>query len=70
MGMFGFVALAYNENPKNQIWIFIWIISALLINPFFKIALGREIWNIVDIVWAVIIIISLVNQGKNLFARK
>ena len=34
-------------------------ISALLVQPFFKVALGRDIWNIVDVMWAVILVVSI-----------
>ena len=36
------------------------IISAILINPIFKISLGRELWNIIDIVWAIILIGTII----------
>ena len=39
----------------------IWIVSGLLVQPFFKVALGSEIWNIVDVVWAVLLIFSVFN---------
>ena len=58
-GMIGFGVLAYNEYEKNTNLFLIWISSLILINPFFKVVLGREIWNIVDIVWVIIIIYSL-----------
>tara|TARA_B100002052_G_C15808195_1_gene564577 strand:- start:557 stop:859 length:303 start_codon:yes stop_codon:yes gene_type:complete len=58
-GMIGFGILAYNEYEKNTNLFLIWISSLILINPFFKVVLGREIWNIVDVVWVIIIIYSL-----------
>lgn len=59
LGMVGFGILAYNEYQKNQTWFLIWLASAILINPIFKIALGRTIWNLVDIGWALALIISV-----------
>ena len=39
---------------------------ALLFQPFFKIALGRELWNIVDVIVGIGLIISLfVDKKKN-----
>ena len=38
---------------------------ALLFQPFFKIALGRDLWNILDIVTGLFLIISLFLTEKN-----
>ena len=59
LGMVMFAVLAYSERQKNQIWFIVWISSALLINPIFKISLGREIWNIIDVIWAVLLVGSI-----------
>ena len=37
---------------------------ALLFQPFFKIALGRVIWNIIDIIVAVALIVLLIKAFK------
>ena len=58
-GMIGFCLLAFENYQKNQMWFVIWISSALLINPFFKIALGRDLWNIVYVIWAVLLVVSI-----------
>jgi uncharacterized membrane protein YhdT len=51
VGMMGFIILAYLDKEKEDKTIMIiWICSAVLINPIFKIALGRTIWNIVDVI--------------------
>ena len=65
IGMIGFGLLAFENYQNNQTWFVIWISSALLINPFFKIALGRDMWNIVDVIWAVLLIMSLILNKKN-----
>lgn len=62
--MIGFAYLAYNDYNKNKTWFYVWIVSAILINPIVKIALGRTIWNIIDVVWAVLLVISIFNHGK------
>lgn len=59
LGMVGFGILAFNIYKINRIWFLIWLSSAILINPIFKIALGRELWNIVDIIWVILLIISI-----------
>lgn len=54
-GMIGFIWLAVIENNKS-IKKYVWLASAIMINPIFKIALGREIWNVIDVVWVIIFI--------------
>ena len=55
-----FAWFAYEKrDEKNKFFVFIWIASALLINPFLKISLGREIWNVVDVGWALILVFSM-----------
>jgi hypothetical protein len=46
-----FAFLAYQERGNNLLWVFIGL--ALLFQPFEKIALGRSLWNGVDIAVAV-----------------
>ena len=59
LGMVGFGVLGYKAYLKgDENFTVIWIASALLINPFFKIALGRTLWNIIDVIWVVIIFYS------------
>lgn len=48
---------SYERGNKNE--IFISITLALLFQPFFKIALGRTIWNVVDIVVSLYLIHKL-----------
>lgn len=65
LGLVGFAILAYNNYQKNQTWFVIWLASAILINPIFKISLGRNIWNIVDVIWAILLVVSIfIKQTK------
>lgn len=58
--MVGFAYLAFNANEKqNSIQVFVYIALTLLFQPFFKIALGRALWNVVDVVVAVGLVGSL-----------
>lgn len=59
IGMIGFGLLAFENYQKNQTWFVIWISSALLINPFIKIALGRDMWNTIDVIWAVLLVVNI-----------
>ena len=61
----GFAILAYDANQKgNQIEMIVFGALALLFQPFIKIALGRQIWNIVDIFVGLGLIISLFINPK------
>ena len=59
-GLIGFAILAYQANQQGrQTEMLIYAGLALLFQPFFKIALGREIWNIVDVIVGIGLIISI-----------
>ena len=59
-GLFGFAILAYQAYEQGrQTEMIIYGGLALLFQPFFKIALGRQIWNIVDVVVGIGLIISI-----------
>jgi hypothetical protein len=64
-GLVGFVILAYQANQLGrQIEMIIYGGLALLFQPFFKIALGRDIWNIVDVVVGVGLLISIFMNSR------
>jgi hypothetical protein len=59
-GLVGFGYLAFNANEqgkKNE--VFIYLALAVLFQPFFKIALGRSLWNVIDVVVGIGLIVSL-----------
>jgi hypothetical protein len=59
-GLVGFAILAYQANEQGkQGEVVLFGALALLFQPFFKIALGREIWNIVDVVVGIGLILSI-----------
>ena len=65
LGMVGFGYLAYESHEANRdIEMIIFIGLAILFQPFFKIALGRELWNIVDVVVGGWLLISVFNSSK------
>lgn len=50
-GIIGFAILAHKAHEQSkQTEMLIYCGLALLFQPFFKIALGRGVWNIVDII--------------------
>ena len=70
--MVGFALLAYGafQNKKNDVAI-MYICLAFLFQPFIKVALGRQLWNIVDVVLAIALIISVfINKSHNRDIKK
>jgi hypothetical protein len=64
-GLIGFAILAYQANQQGrQTEMIIYSVLALLFQPFFKIALGRQIWNIVDVVVGIGLLISIFMKPK------
>ena len=64
-GLIGFAILAYQANEQGrQTEMIIYGGLALLFQPLFKVALGRQIWNIVDVIVGVLLISSIFLQLK------
>lgn len=59
-----FVYLAYDANTRDENGlVFVYIALALLFQPFFKVHLGRTLWNVVDVAVGVWLVISAIG-GK------
>lgn len=64
-GLIGFAILAYQSNQQGRhTEMIIYGGLALLFQPLFKIALGRELWNIVDVVVGIGLLISIFMKPK------
>lgn len=64
--LIGFVVLAYQANQqKKQTETIIYGVLALLFQPFFKVSLGRDIWNVVDVIVGIGLLLSLFKKKKN-----
>ena len=64
-GLIGFAILVYQAIQQGrQTEMIIYGVLALLFQPFFKIALGRQIWNIVDVVVGIGLFISIFMKPK------
>lgn len=56
----GFVILATRANEaKKESEMFIYISLAILFQPLLKIPLGRTVWNIVDVIIALGLVIDI-----------
>ena len=65
-GLVGFVLLAhqsYKEDRKTETIIYGCL--AVLFQPFFKIILGRQVWNMVDVIVAIGLILSIFIKVKD-----
>jgi len=61
----GFAILAYQASEKqNKAEMIIYICLATLFQPIIKISLGREIWNIIDVVVGIGLIASIFLNQK------
>ncbi|MCF6142354.1 hypothetical protein L1S34_13740 [Flavobacterium sp. K77] len=63
--MVGFAYLAYSANEQNRKnEMFVYMALAILFQPFFKLALGRTIWNIIDVIIAIGILLSITQEKE------
>ncbi|MDC1284259.1 hypothetical protein N8Z19_02485 [Saprospiraceae bacterium] len=63
VALVGFGILAFQANEKGkQTEMIIYGSLALLFQPIFKISLGREIWNIIDVVVGVGLVLIVVKD--------
>ena len=64
-GTMGFAYLAYYDY-KNKIRFtpYVFGVAAILLNPIAKVSFGRELWNVIDVVLAVLLIISILLSNK------
>lgn len=61
---FGWLAYRYYKNNKvAATWIL--RVLALLFQPFYKIALGRTVWNVIDVIVAILMIALFVMELRN-----
>jgi hypothetical protein len=61
----GFGVLAYHAQKDGQGGLAVaYVCLALLFQPFFKIALGRTLWNFVDVVVGVWLVASVVGGQR------
>jgi len=64
-GLIGFAILAYQAHEQGrQTEMIIYGGLALLFQPFFKIALGRQMWNVVDVIVGIGLLISIFMKTK------
>lgn len=62
----GFAILAYNANEQgHKREVIIYVCLAILFQPLIKIALGRQLWNIIDVIVGIGLIFSIFMRPSN-----
>ncbi|MDG1245912.1 MAG: hypothetical protein P8N74_05405 [Polaribacter sp.] len=70
VALIGFGILVYKANEQNKnTEMMIYGGLALLFQPFFKIALGREMWNIVDVIVGAILLVSILFKNNSIYEK-
>ena len=61
----GFAILAYKANEEgNKTEAIIYVLLALLFQPLIKIAFDKEVWNVIDVVVGLGLIVSIFWKPK------
>ena len=64
--LIGFSILAYTANGQGQITeAIVYVCLAILFQPVIKISLGREIWNVADVIVGIGLILSIFIRPSN-----
>ena len=59
-GLVGFAVLAYDSfKTEQQQMAIVYVCLALLFQPFVKVALGRTLWNVVDVGVAIFLVCTV-----------
>jgi len=58
------VAYDFYEN-KNTNWMWLFIAIAILFNPIFLIYFSKDTWQLLDLITAVIFLVSIFIKSKN-----
>ena len=56
---FAYLAFEYYKTQKDEL-VFVFGALALLFQPFVKLALGRIIWNVIDVIVAIGLIYTVI----------
>lgn len=66
VSMVAFGVMAHRYYTQSKVALTITFVSlALLFQPFIKIALGRTIWNVVDVIVAILLMLLWMKERKD-----
>jgi predicted membrane protein len=60
---FGYLAFSANEESKKN-EVFIYLALAILFQPLIKFSFGRTLWNVIDVIVGVGLLLSVFNKKK------
>ena len=63
MAAFAYMAMEYHKQKNDGLTVTFGAL-ALLFQPFVKVALGRVVWNVVDVVVAVLLVVLFACEHK------
>jgi hypothetical protein len=64
-GLVGFALLAYDAfKAEEKRLAIVFVCLALLFQPFVKMALGRTVWNLVDVCVAIFLVVTVFIRRK------
>lgn len=67
-GTIGFAYLAYSDfKNKLKFTAYVFGIAAILLNPIVKISFGRSMWNVLDVILALILLLTILFGKKQIF---
>ncbi len=62
--LIGMDSIIYIGFEEKEFLKYFWFSSAVLINPIIKIPLVRKPWNVIDVILALILLVSLFLKSK------
>ena len=65
MILFGCMAYSFYKEEKIPLCI-LFVALALLFQPFMKVTLGRTMWNVIDVILAVALVILWYSNNKQI----
>ena len=63
MAGFAYLAFSANEESKNN-EVFIYLALAILFQPLIKFSFGRTLWNVIDVIVGVGLLLSVFDKKK------
>lgn len=66
IGLLIFCFFAFEEKDESQ-RLFLWLFSAVLINPFFQVTLEVGVWTFIKIIWIAYTIFSMITSREKSF---
>ena len=63
MVSFAYLAFSANEESKKN-EVFIYLALAILFQPLIKFSFGRTLWNVIDVIVGIGLLLSVFNKKK------